>query len=92
MDNCWDQSKDVGIATNADYPYVGVDQDCAHDDALAVSQVDTYGTITTTIDDAILQLHSGPMTIAVVSGDDCWRYYSSGVLSSADRCGSWPCS
>lgn len=28
----------------------------------------------------------GPMTIAVSAGNNCWRYYKSGVLSSRNNC------
>ena len=32
------------------------------------------------------RLAEGPMTIAVAAGNDCWRYYESGVLSSEHNC------
>lgn len=32
------------------------------------------------------RLAQGPMTIAVAAGNDCWRYYSAGVLSAANNC------
>ena len=31
-------------------------------------------------------LKAGPMSIGVAAGNSCWRYYESGVLSSANNC------
>lgn len=33
-----------------------------------------------------LAIQTGPMTIAVSAGNDCWRYYKTGVLSAANNC------
>lgn len=32
------------------------------------------------------KLQDGPLSIAVSAGNHCWRWYSGGVLTSADNC------
>lgn len=32
------------------------------------------------------ELQKGPMSIAVAAGNDCWRYYESGILSEDNNC------
>ena len=32
------------------------------------------------------ELQKGPMSIAVAAGNDCWRYYESGILSEENNC------
>ena len=32
------------------------------------------------------RLQNGPLSIAVSAGNDCWRFYSSGVLSASNYC------
>lgn len=31
-------------------------------------------------------IQNGPMTIAVAAGNDCWRFYSGGILTAANNC------
>ena len=31
-------------------------------------------------------IQKGPLSIAVSAGNDCWRFYESGILSSANKC------
>ena len=86
MSAAWDYWADNGAMTNADYPYMAVDQTCMHDSDADLVYADNYDTITTTITDAISQLQKGPMTVAVQADDICWRYYSSGVLDGTLEC------
>ena len=41
-----------------------------------------------TLDVANQKLQSGPLAVAVVAKSTCWRFYSSGVLTSRDKCPS----
>lgn len=34
------------------------------------------------------QLNTGPLSIAVAVDDYCWRWYSGGILTEADNCGT----
>ena len=93
MARYWNFSRDNGSMSEADYPYVDAEfrsrdkaQDCTHDDTKIVARAGESGQITTSISDAVLKLQEGPLTMAVSAGNDCWRYYKSGVLTSANGC------
>ena len=55
-----------------------------HDNMKVVSYADSWGMISSP-DAAVSKLQSGPLAIAVVAGNNYWRYYKSGVVSSRDR-------
>ena len=38
------------------------------------------------VPDMIDAIQNGPVSIAVSAGNDCWRYYKSGVLTAANNC------
>ena len=82
---CWQHSKDQGMMSNADYPYTAVYTTCMYDSSLTVSHADSWGKCLTPAA-AVTQLQSGPLAIAVDANNSCWRFYSSGVLTSADGC------
>lgn len=85
MDYCWKWSKSHGMESDEDYPYTGVDDlGCSHDASNSISHADDWGWVDAP--DTLTWLQNGPLSIAVAAGNDCWRYYSDGVLSSADRC------
>ena len=73
------------MMSNADYPYTGVYTSCKHDCSKCISHADSWGQCNTPAA-AVTQLQSGPLAIAVAAGNSCWRFYSSGVLTSADAC------
>ena len=86
MEYYWNFSRDHGSMANSEYPYTGTTRNqCDHDAAKVVSKAGAMGQITTTVGDIKTQLASGPLTIAVSAGN-CWRYYKSGILGSADGC------
>ena len=86
MRYCWKWSRDNGMMSNTDYPYTGGgDADCQHDDTKAISYVSEWGKCDSPAC-ALTRLQAGPVAIAVAAGNDCWRFYSSGVLTSADNC------
>ena len=89
MDTAWNYWQANGASTNADYPYMGVDQNCMHDSGSSdLTYAQANGQITTNITDAANQLRVGPMTVAVAAGNSCWRYYSGGVVGTGDECGA----
>jgi len=42
----------------------------------------------TTVPEMKAALQNGPASVAVSAGGKCWRNYSSGILSSAMKCGT----
>ena len=93
MARYWNFSRDHGSMSNEDYPYVDFSfkrgdkaHECQHDDAKIVARAGESGQITTSIGAAVVKLQDGPLTMAVSAGNDCWRYYKSGVLTSAHGC------
>ena len=93
MARYWNFARDNGSMAEEDYPYVDGSwrstdsaQACAHDDAKVASQAGESGQITTSVGDAVTKMQEGPLTFAVAAGNDCWRYYKSGILTSANGC------
>jgi C1A family cysteine protease len=93
MARYWNFARDNGAMLEADYPYVTFDYQygdsaklCKHDDSNIATRAGNSAQITGTIGDAVTKLQSGPLTFAVAAGNDCWRYYKSGVLTGADGC------
>jgi C1A family cysteine protease len=93
MARYWNFSRDHGSMSAADYPYTAYDyrsgdsaQACAHNDAKVASRAGDSGQITGSIGDAVIKMQDGPLTFAVAAGNDCWRFYESGILTSADGC------
>ena len=93
MDRYWNFAKDQGAMSAADYPYTSFyyrssdkAKECAHDESKIISRAGESGQITTSVGAAVMKLQDGPLTFAVAAGNDCWRYYKSGVLTSANKC------
>lgn len=93
MARYWNFSRANGSMSNDDYPYVDLYfrstdpvQLCAHDDNKIISRAGKSGQISGTVGDAVNKLMDGPLTMAVAAGNDCWRYYKEGVLTSANGC------
>ena len=93
MARYWNFSRDHGSMSNEDYPYVDFSfkrgdkaHECQHDDEKIVARAGESGQITTSIGAAVVKLQDGPLTMAVSAGNDCWRYYKSGILTSAMGC------
>ena len=87
MMNCWFESKTYGLRRACDYPYTGVYGSCKRYNGSAASHADCWDKISYT--SATSELQNGPLAIAVAAGNDCWRYYSSGILKSSDGCPTW---
>ena len=93
MARYWNFSRDNGSMSAEDYPYVDFNfmssdrpHECAHKDSNIVARAGKSGQITTSVGAAVIKLQDGPLTMAVSAGNDCWRYYKSGVLTSAHGC------
>lgn len=89
MVHYWIHSRSNGSVSHDDYPYTGVESgSCMEDGKTVVSRVDTWGQITSDLLEVVQRLKDGPLTLAVSAGNDCWRFYKSGILSSEDECPS----
>ena len=93
MARYWNFSRDNGSMSAEDYPYVDFNfrsrdrpHECAHKDSNIVARAGKSGQITTSVGAAVVKLQDGPLTMAVSAGNDCWRYYKSGVLTEANNC------
>ena len=89
MEHYWYHSRNNGSVSNDDYPYTAVESgSCMEDGKPVVAQVETWGRITTDLLEVVQRLKEGPLTVAVSAGNDCWRFYKSGILSAEDECPS----
>jgi len=92
MHNYWKMSKEIGSQTNEDYEYEAQDGVCRNqNNKVIASKMLNYGWVGYTgdqnqIDRIKEQLQTGPMSIAVSAGNDCWRWYKGGILSALDNC------
>ena len=81
MHNYWKMSKEIGSSTNAAYEYEAEDGDCRNqDNKVIASKMKDWGWVGYTGDDDNInriatQLQSGPLSIAVSAGNQCWRWY-----------------
>lgn len=80
-------ARDAGSQTAQDYPYEFVQGDCRHQENKKVaSRVAQWGRADDSTTQMKMQLQEGPLIAAVSSVNDCWRFYSAGILSSANNC------
>ena len=86
MNRYWNFSRDQGSMKYDDYPYEGKDGDCKHDPDKVVVRAGESAQITTSLTDIKKQLLKGPLTAAVSAGNNCWRYYKSGIIDSENGC------
>ena len=84
MMDCWQESKTYGLRSWADYPFTDSYGSCQRNQGSPASFAKAWSNISYT--DATSLLQSGPLAIAVGAGNDCWRFYTGGVLSSSDGC------
>ena len=72
------------------YPYTSIAgygaNLCRHEPTKTASRASFSSQITSNVGDAVRKLQDGPLTMAVSAGNDCWRFYKSGILSSKDQC------
>lgn len=88
MSNCWDFSTEHGSQFEADYPYEAIEGGCRNQGNKRIaSKVVSWGNLSAdplAIADDLISY--GPVSIAVGAGNDCWRWYEGGILSSANEC------
>ena len=87
MSNSWDFMKEQGVMTNAEYPYNGRENDCAHDYDNLYGYVEDYTQVSGSVDNMLEKLETHPLSIALDAGSRKFQQYASGVLSFSD-CGS----
>ena len=87
MSNCWEFSQTNGLQFEEDYPYEAADGACRNQtDKRIASKSLGHGFLDTPDDIAHDLIVYGPVSIAVSAGNDCWQFYESGILSSANNC------
>ena len=87
MGNCWEFSYEHGLQFEEDYPYEFASGDCRNQTNKRIaSRTLDYGYLDTAEDIAYDLVVYGPVSIAVSAGNDCWQFYESGILSSANNC------
>ena len=78
-----------GSMSAGDYPYVAHDQECLLDQAnkKIASKVLEYNYLPDDPTSIALDLYYwGPNVTYVAAGNDCWRWYTSGILTGAHGC------
>jgi hypothetical protein len=87
MSNYWQMSAEIGSQANETYKYEGIDAECRHQKEKTIeSRAKASSVRKVAVDDMKSELQNGPMSIAVAAGNDCWRYYKSGILSEENNC------
>lgn len=87
MAHYWAFSRDNGSQTNLDYPYEAATRECRNQTNKTVaSRAASWGYARDSTTTMMQQLQQGPLSIAVAAGNECWRWYSDGILSSANNC------
>lgn len=78
---------DNGVVPYDSYrPYESKDGLCEHNEDDVVVKATEKGQIMTTIQDAILQLHKGPMPVSLYSGSLSFQFYRSGIMDEDSYC------
>ena len=80
---------EYGVNTEADYPYTGTDDDCAHDDSKPLTWVDDWFDVLDgggKVADIRAALETGPLSIDVAASSATFENYSSGVITSDMSC------
>jgi len=88
MEDYWDWNiNGTGSQAYDGYPYEAIDGNCRNQNNTKISKVDDYYFIDN-VPDMLEAIQEGPLVIGVVARGACWRFYKSGVLSSANNCPS----
>jgi KDEL-tailed cysteine endopeptidase len=90
--NAWKYAKTYKLESEANYPYTsgsnGVTGSCKYDASKGIGGIVSYasvGTTTTAIQTAIA---SQPQSVSIEADTTYFQSYSSGVLTSASKCGT----
>ena len=87
MSNYWQMSAEIGSQANETYKYEGKDGECRHQKEKTIeSRAKASSVRKVAAGDMKSELQNGPMSIAVAAGNDCWRYYKTGILSKDNNC------
>jgi len=75
--------KDNGVMTNEDYPYMAMDQSCAHDSSKVYGHVKEYDSTPKKNVEAMKErIMRQPVAVALNADAPGFRFYKSGVLKS----------
>ena len=91
MEYYWRMSSEIGSQSDADYPYQGTDNACRNQAGKTIqskADMNNFGSLGS-VSEMKTRLQQGPFSIAVSAGNDCWRWYESGILSAANNCPTW---
>ena len=87
MSNYWQMSAEIGSQANETYKYEAQDGECRNQrEKMIESRAKSSSIRMVDVADMKSELQNGPMSIAVAAGNDCWRYYESGILSEENNC------
>jgi cathepsin L len=79
--------KNKGLATEASYPYEGVDGTCASKGKKFVSPITTFKDVTSGDEDALLAaVAQQPVSVAIEADQSAFQFYSGGVMTGT--CGT----
>ena len=87
MSNYWKMSAEIGSQANETYEYEAQNGSCRNQQGKMIeSRAKASSVKMVDVADMKDELQKGPMSIAVAAGNDCWRYYQSGILSADNNC------
>jgi len=69
----------------SDYPYTARDGNCQYNASKGVTKVSSYGQTNGTAAN-LAQLYQQPLNVAVAAGNNVFRNFSSGVITTASHC------
>ena len=87
MDAYYKMSERIGSQSEIDYPYeAAANPLCRNQEGKKIISRATYYENMYEVPEMKKAILNGPVSIAVAAGNDCWRYYESGVLTAANNC------
>ena len=88
IDNYWKMSARIGSQAAQTYQYEAKNGTCRNqtDKRIASKAIERSVKFHKGTSRMKKALQKGPMSAAVAAGNDCWRYYESGILSKENNC------
>ena len=89
MSYYWRNSAGMGSQPDSDYPYETRTRECRHQKGKMIAsraKASSIGDVAQDVQAMKNALQRGPLSIAVAAGNNCWRYYQSGILSKDNFC------
>ena len=83
--NAYEYAIHNSIMTEEDYPYTGVQQDCAYDEAKGVSQASSFINILPhDVNQLKMAVKLGPVATSISTNNKVFQFYKGGVISTSD--------